>query len=104
MGQSDDDFMAKIDGLRANRALVCQLVGLGGKVRFGMTSAQLRLAICERKIAVLAERGFVKDAKMFIGKHPENKGKGWLSIDEYGDDPDEPITPVVLTRLPRTDD
>lgn len=35
---------------------------------------------------------------------PENKGKVWLTVDEAGDDPDEPITPVVLTRLPRADD
>lgn len=32
---------------------------------------------------------------------PENKGKVWLTIDEYGDDPDEPLKPVTLTKLPR---
>lgn len=32
---------------------------------------------------------------------PGNKDKVWLPIDEYGDDPDEPIRPVVLTKLPR---
>lgn len=31
---------------------------------------------------------------------PENKGKVWLPIDEYGDDPDEPLKPVTLTKLP----
>ncbi len=31
------------------------------------------------------------------------KGKVWLPIDEYGDDPEEPIQPVVLTKLPWTD-
>lgn len=31
----------------------------------------------------------------------ENRGKAWLAIDEAGDDPEEPIMPVVLTRLPR---
>jgi hypothetical protein len=35
---------------------------------------------------------------------PENKGKAWLAVDEYGDDPDEPIQPVVLTKLPQVDE
>ena len=35
---------------------------------------------------------------------PEHKGKVWLPIDEDGDDPDEPIKPVVLTKLSRADD
>jgi hypothetical protein len=35
---------------------------------------------------------------------PENKGKAWLPIDEDGDDPDEPIRPVVLTKLPQAED
>lgn len=39
---------------------------------------------------------YVLDAK--------NKGKVWLPIDEYGDDPDEPIQPVALTKLPRTNE
>lgn len=34
----------------------------------------------------------------------KNKGKVWLPIDEYGDDPDEPMQPVTLTKLPRTDE
>lgn len=33
----------------------------------------------------------------------ENKGKVWLAVDESGDDPDEPVQPVVLTKLPRVD-
>lgn len=36
--------------------------------------------------------------------NPENKGKAWLAVDEDGDDPDEPVTPMVLTKLPRADD
>lgn len=36
--------------------------------------------------------------------NPENRGKVWLPIDEYGDDPDEPIEPAMLTKLPRADD
>lgn len=32
---------------------------------------------------------------------PENKGKVWLPIDEYGDDP---IRPVVLTKLPQAEE
>ncbi len=31
------------------------------------------------------------------------EGKVWFSIDEDGDDPDEPIMPVILTRLPQMD-
>ncbi len=31
------------------------------------------------------------------------KGKVWFPIDEGGDDPEEPITPVILTKLPRAD-
>ncbi len=34
----------------------------------------------------------------------EYKGKVWFPIDEDGDDPDEPTTPAILTKLPRTDD
>lgn len=34
----------------------------------------------------------------------EYKGKVWFPIDDDGDDPEEPITPVILTRLPRADD
>lgn len=29
----------------------------------------------------------------------ENKGKAWLIIDEAGDNPDEPVKPVALSRL-----
>lgn len=35
---------------------------------------------------------------------PQHKGKVWFPIDEGGDDPDEPITTVILTKLPRVDD
>lgn len=35
---------------------------------------------------------------------PEYKGKVWFPIDEDGDDPDEPIQPVVLTKLPQADE
>jgi hypothetical protein len=35
---------------------------------------------------------------------PEYKGKVWFPIDEDWDDPDEPIAPVILTKLPRADD
>jgi hypothetical protein len=31
------------------------------------------------------------------------KGKVWFPIDEDGDDPDEPLKPVTLTRLPQAD-
>ena len=34
----------------------------------------------------------------------ENKGRAWLAVDEGGDYPDEPITPVGLTKLPRADE
>jgi hypothetical protein len=34
---------------------------------------------------------------------PKYKGQVWFPIDEDGDDPDEPIKPVILTRLPQTD-
>ncbi len=34
----------------------------------------------------------------------EYKGKVWFPIDEDGDDPEEPVTSITLTRLPRTDD
>jgi len=33
----------------------------------------------------------------------EYKGKVWFPVDEAGDDPDEPIQPVALTKLPRVD-
>lgn len=33
--------------------------------------------------------------------NPNYKGKVWFPIDEYGDDPNEPIQPVTLTKLPR---
>jgi hypothetical protein len=36
--------------------------------------------------------------------NPENKGKDWLAIDEQGDDPDEPMKPLVLTKLPQADE
>ena len=36
--------------------------------------------------------------------NPEYKGKVWLPIDEYGDDPDEPLKPVTLTKLPQIDE
>lgn len=36
--------------------------------------------------------------------NPEYKGKVWFPIDEDGDDPDEPLIPVVLTKLPRAED
>jgi hypothetical protein len=36
--------------------------------------------------------------------NPEYKGKVWFPIDEGGDDPEEPIQPVTLTKLPRVDD
>ena len=35
--------------------------------------------------------------------NPDYKGKVWFPIDEDGDDPDEPLKPVMLTRLPRAD-
>ncbi len=35
---------------------------------------------------------------------PENRGKAWLPIDDEGDDPDDPVTPVILTKLPKVDD
>lgn len=35
---------------------------------------------------------------------PDYKGRVWFPVDEDGDDPEEPITPVVLTRLPRAED
>jgi hypothetical protein len=35
--------------------------------------------------------------------NPDYKGRVWFGIDEEGD-PDEPITPVVLTKLPRTNE
>lgn len=35
---------------------------------------------------------------------PEYKGKVWFPIDEDGDDPEEPIIPVILTKLPQADD
>jgi len=34
---------------------------------------------------------------------PKYKGKVWFPIDEDGDDPDEPLKPVTLTRLPQAD-
>lgn len=72
-GQSDDEFMAEIDRLRAHRGLICELMALGGKAEFGMTSARLRQAICERQMAVLTERGFVEKAEAFIGIEPRRK-------------------------------
>ncbi len=35
--------------------------------------------------------------------NPAYKGKVWFPVDEEGDDPDEPIQPVVLTKLPYAD-
>lgn len=34
---------------------------------------------------------------------PKYKGKVWFPIDEDGDDPDEPLKPVTLTKLPQAD-
>lgn len=34
---------------------------------------------------------------------PDYKGQVWFPIDEDGDDPDEPLKPVTLTRLPQAD-
>lgn len=34
----------------------------------------------------------------------ENKGKVWLAVNEVGDDPDEPIQPAVLTKLPQANE
>ncbi len=34
----------------------------------------------------------------------EYKGKIWFPIDEERDDPDEPVEPTVLTKLPQVDD
>lgn len=76
--QSDDDFMAEIDRLRGNRELIFELLKLGGEVSFGMTSAALRLAICQRQLVVLTERGFTKGAEMFVSTDPERR----VRIDE----------------------
>lgn len=35
--------------------------------------------------------------------NPDYKGQIWFPIDEDGDDPDEPLKPVTLTRLPEAD-
>ena len=35
---------------------------------------------------------------------PDYKGRVWFPIDEDGDDPDEPIQPALLTKLPLADD
>ena len=34
---------------------------------------------------------------------PKYKGQVWFQIDEDGDDADEPLKPVILTRLPQAD-
>jgi hypothetical protein len=34
---------------------------------------------------------------------PKYKGKVWFPIDEDGDDPDEPLKPMALTKLPQAD-
>lgn len=36
--------------------------------------------------------------------NPDYKGQVWFPVDEDGDDPDEPLKPETLTRLPRADD
>jgi hypothetical protein len=35
--------------------------------------------------------------------NPDYKGQVWFPVDEDGDDPDEPLEPVTLTRLPQAD-
>ncbi len=72
-GQSDEDFMAEIDRLRGHQALIFELLELGGEVTFGITSVELRQAICARQMAVLTEKGFVKDAEAFIGTGPQRR-------------------------------
>ena len=36
--------------------------------------------------------------------NPDYKGRVWFAVDEDGDDPDEPVRPVVLTKLPQADE
>jgi len=35
--------------------------------------------------------------------NPDYKGQVWFPIDEDGDDPDELLKPVALTKLPQAD-
>lgn len=66
--QSDLDFIRWLDNLRGHVALIREASGLGVSIQPGMTSAELRQAICDRQQELLKERGIVPEAEVELGE------------------------------------
>src|SRR5215471_2872225 len=65
-GQSDREFVEWLHNLRRHRGLINEAKDWGVQLCFGMTSAELRQAICDRQIKLLQERGFTVNARVAI--------------------------------------
>lgn len=65
--QSDQDFMRWLDNLRNHVALVREARELDVPVQSGMTSVEIRQAICSRQVVLLQGRGFVIGAEVTLG-------------------------------------
>ena len=61
-GESEEEFLCRVYNLKGHATLLREAKEIGVNLTQGMTSAEVRRALCEQQLTLLKARGFIEEA------------------------------------------